>query len=68
VRLSLLMCSAVRLLFPPGSELHGVNAPAMWLKQNGGTGTNPEAWARLSGRGAILLAVMLAALWLWKRG
>ncbi len=68
---SLLLSSAIRMLFPPATQqLHGVNAPADWLKQAGGSGENPpdliRALKALAALGTVLLLV-LGALELWKR-
>jgi len=62
--MSLLLSSAVRMLFPPATQqLHGANAPADWLKQTGGSGENLRALAAI---GAVLLLI-LVVLQLWKR-
>jgi hypothetical protein len=52
--MSLLLSSGVRLLFPPVTDrLQGVNAPALWLKQDGRTGEDSQG---------ILQAVLIAAI------
>ena len=54
--MSLLLSSAVRLLFPPVTDrLQGVNAPALWLKQDGGTGENTQGVTQ-----AIVIAAIVA--------
>jgi len=62
--MSLLLSSAVRMLFPPiTDQLQGVNAPALWLK-------NPPAAMRVFKGIAAIVAVLLIVLlgYLWKRG
>jgi hypothetical protein len=52
--MSLLLSSAVRLLFPPVTDrLQGVNAPALWLKQEADAGENKHG---------IMQAVLIAAI------
>ncbi len=54
--MSLLLSSAVRLLFPPVTDrLQGVNAPALWLKQDGGTGEDSQGITQ-----AIVVAAIVA--------
>jgi hypothetical protein len=61
--MSLLLSSAVRMLFPPATQqLHGANAPADWLKQSGGSGEKFKALPAI----AAALLLLLAALRLWK--
>jgi hypothetical protein len=66
--MSLLLCSAVRMLFPPGAgQVQGANAPpALWLKQAGQGGGDWECWPRLIHRGGLLLLAALAAIWIWR--
>jgi hypothetical protein len=70
---SLLLSSAVRMLFPPGmDQLQGGNAPALWLKQAGGAGENsPGIIPGVKGVAAVVAAaitLMFIAYHLWKRG
>jgi hypothetical protein len=68
--MSLLLSSAVRVLFPPVTDrLQGVNAPALWLKQDGGTGDNTPGvtqTALLAAIVAVALCVVVAYR-IWKR-
>jgi hypothetical protein len=60
---SLLLCSAIRLLFRPAAhQLQGAAAPAFWLKQTGGT-IGPRAILVLKTI-AALVAIALTATWL----
>jgi hypothetical protein len=68
--MSLLLSSAVRLLFPPVTgQLKGVNAPALWLKQDGGTGEDSQGVTQT----ALIVAIVAVALCvvvayrIWKR-
>jgi hypothetical protein len=56
--MSLLLSSAVRLLFPPATnQLQGANAPALWLKQAGGSdGTAKGITLVFKGVAAIVAA------------
>lgn len=68
--MGLLLSSAVRVLFPPVTDrLQGVNAPALWLKQDGGTGDNTPGvtqTALLAAIVAVALCVVVAYR-IWKR-
>ena len=71
--ISLLLSSAVRMLFPPATDrLQGANVPADWLKQSGGSLGSPEGSIRVvKGVAAIvavviLLLVLLIAYQAWK--
>jgi hypothetical protein len=70
--MSLLLSCAVRMLFPPATQQpHSANAPADWLKQDGGGGEIPQALSRaLTTLPAIAAALLLilVALHFWKRG
>jgi hypothetical protein len=62
--MSLLLSSAVRMLFPPATHrLQGANAPAFWLKQTGGPTGNRQGLILL-----VVLVVLVVAYQLWKRG
>jgi hypothetical protein len=62
--MSLLLSSAVRMLFPPATEqLQGANAPAFWLKQAGGPAGNRQGLILV-----VVLVVLVVAYQLWKRG
>ena len=69
--MSLLLSSAVRMLFPPITDrLQGANAPAPWLKQTGGPAGNPQGIIRVVKGVAAIVAVavvVLLAYQLWKR-
>lgn len=66
--MSLLLSSAVRMLFPPAADqLQGVNAPAHWLKQAHEPPGNRLGHSR-AGAIAGVLIVLLVAYRLWKRG
>jgi hypothetical protein len=62
--MSLLLCSAVRLLFPPVmNQLQGVNAPALWLKRGGGSdGALRGITLALQGIATVVAAAMLGTL------
>jgi len=66
--LSLLLSSAVRMLFPPVSDqLQGANVPADWLKQSGGSLGNAGTSTRaIKGVGAIV-AVVIVGTWMADR-
>jgi len=71
--ISLLLSSAVRMLFPPATDrLQGANVPADWLKQSGGSLGNPEgSIGVVKGVAAIvavviLLLILLIAYQAWK--
>jgi uncharacterized membrane protein YagU involved in acid resistance len=61
--MSLLLSSGVRLLFPPVTDrLQGVNAPALWLKQDGGTSENTQGIAQAVLIAAVIAGAMICAL------
>ncbi len=68
---SLVLSSAVRMLFPPPSDrLQGINVPADWLKPasasfHAGAGTGGAQRTRLL---TLLLVVLLLVYVVWKRG
>ena len=68
---SLVLSSAVRMLFPPPADrLQGINVPADWLKpsstsSSAGTGTGGVPRTRLL---TLLLVVLLLVYVVWKRG
>jgi len=68
--MSLLLSSAIRMLFPPATDrLQGANAPALWLKQAGGSAGNPRGVIRVVKGMAAIVAVALVvwiAYQLWK--
>jgi hypothetical protein len=64
--MSLVLSSAVRMLFPPDADqLQVANAPALWLKQAGGSAGNPQGL--ILGVVAIvvvaIIGVWIADLW-----
>ena len=68
--MSLLLSSAIRLLFPPVTDrLQGVNAPALWLKQDGGTGENTQGVTQAALIAAIVAVALcvVVAYRIWKR-
>lgn len=73
--MSLLLSSAVRLSFPPTTDqLQGANAPALWLKQAGGSGGNPQGIIGVvkGVAGIVAAAAVVLFVWtayqIWKRG
>ncbi len=69
--MSLLLTSAVRLLFPPVTDrLQGVNAPALWLKQDRGTGQDTPGVSQAALIAAIVAVAVcvVVAYRIWKRG
>jgi hypothetical protein len=60
----LILSSVVRILFPPVSDqLQGANAPAAWLKQNGGSRGSSSGLVRIiQGITGLVAAVALGAL------
>jgi hypothetical protein len=65
---SLLLSSAVRLLFPPAADqLQGANVPADWLKQSAPSLGNPEASIRVAKLFAAVVALFIAGTWLADR-
>ena len=70
---SLLLSSAIRMLFPPGmDQLQGANAPVLWLKQAGGAGENTQGIIPVvKGVAAVVAAAIILifiAYHLCKRG
>ena len=68
--MSLLLSSAIRMLFPPATQqLQGANVPADWLKQAGGSGENPPGLIAHSRRCAAIGAALfvVVAFRMWKR-
>ena len=69
--MSLLLSSGVRLLFPPVTDrLQGVNAPALWLKHDGGTGEDTQGVTQAALIAAIVAVALcvVVAYRIWKRG
>jgi hypothetical protein len=73
--ISLLVSSAVRMLFPPvADQLRGSRVPAGWLKESGGLAENPGTGIRATALpkrwlvtlGFILLLVLMIAYQVWK--
>jgi hypothetical protein len=65
--LSLLLSSAVRMMFPPASDqLQGVNVPADWLKRSGSHGNAESGTRFLIGVTAVATVVMIGA-WMLDR-
>jgi hypothetical protein len=63
--MSLLLCSAVRLLFPPAADqLQGVNAPALWLKQAGGSDGAAKEIAPVFKDVAAIVAAVVVGVWI----
>lgn len=62
--LSLLLSSAIRLLFPPASaQVQGANAPAFWLRQGSGAGGSAQAFFRvLKAAAAVFMAIVVGWL------
>ena len=66
--MSLLLSSAVRLLFPPVTDrLQGTNAPALWLKQAGGSDGSTKGIVLVFKAVAAIVAAVIAYQF-WKRG
>jgi hypothetical protein len=62
---SLLLTSGVRMLFPPGTDqLQGANAPALWLKQAGGSAGNAEGILVVVKSVAAIVAVAIIGAWM----
>jgi hypothetical protein len=62
--MSLLLSSAVRMLFPPATQwFHGANVPADWLKQSGGSGEKFKTLPAIAA--AFLLLLVALRLWKW---
>ena len=63
--MSLLLTSAVRMLFPPLTRhLQQVNAPALWLKQAGGPAGDTRGLIRAVKGIAALVAVAIVETWM----
>ncbi len=62
--IGLILSSVVRILFPPvSSQLQGANAPAAWLKQDGGSRGGSSGVVRMiQGITGVVAAVALTAL------
>jgi PadR family transcriptional regulator PadR len=69
VAMSILLSSAIRLLFPPPTdELQGANAPAVWLKQTGGEPAGVVEQITLIFRNvAAIAASLLVGAWMADR-
>jgi hypothetical protein len=66
--LSLLLSSAVRMLFPSATDhLQGANVPADWLKQSGGSLGNAEASPRAFKSVAAIVAAVTVGAWMADR-
>ena len=66
--LSLLLSSAVRMLFPPVSEqLQGANVPADWLKQSSGSLGNAGTSTRAVKGVAAIVAAVIVGTWMADR-
>lgn len=62
---SLLLSSALRMLFPPVTgQLLGANAPAFWLKQAGASSENPAKIVRALKGIAAVVTVVTIGTWL----
>jgi hypothetical protein len=63
--LSLLLSSAVRMLFPPATDqLQGANVPADWLKQSSGSLGNAGTSTRVVKGVAAIVAVVIVGTWM----
>jgi hypothetical protein len=63
--LSLLLSSAVRMLFPPATDqLQGANVPADWLKRSSGSLGNAGTSARAVKGVAAIVAAVIAGAWM----
>lgn len=63
--MSLLLASAVRMLFPPFSEsLHGAGAPAFWLKRAGGPEGVSTGLVRVLQAVVAILAGLIVVTWM----
>ncbi len=66
--LSLLLSSAVRMLFPPATDqLQGANVPAHWLKQSGGSPGNPQGDIRVLKAIFVIVTVAIVGTWMFTR-
>ena len=63
--ISLLLSSAVRMLFPPATDqLQGANVPADWLKRSSGSLGNAGTSARAVKGVAAIVAAVIAGAWM----
>jgi hypothetical protein len=63
--MSLLLSSAVRMLLPPTTDqLQGANAPALWLRQAGGSSGNPQGIIRVVKGVTSIVAVAVVGTWM----
>jgi len=63
--LSLLLSSAIRMLFPPPTnQLQGVNAPALWLKRAGAPAPIAQGTNRIAKYAFAVAAVAIAGSWI----
>lgn len=66
--MSFLLCSAVRMLFPPvADQLQGANAPAQWLKQAGGSPGNAQGDIRVLKAIFVIVTAAIAGTWMLTR-
>ena len=66
--MSLLLSSAVRMLFPPAADqLQGANLPAHWLKQAGGSLGNLQSSIRVVKGVAAIVGVVIVGTWMADR-
>jgi hypothetical protein len=66
--MSLLLLSAVRLLFPPVTDqLLGTNAPALWLQQAGGSRGGPQGIIRFLKGISAVVALVIVGTWITER-
>lgn len=72
--MSLLLASAVRMLFAPfAGSLKGAAGPALWLKRAAGTDGSLEVWVRIlqgvvAVLGCLIIGYLAFCLRSWKRG
>jgi hypothetical protein len=63
--MSLLLCSAIRLLFPPaGGQVQAANTPAFWLKQPGGAEGSAKGTTLVLKSVAGVIAAAAAGAWM----
>jgi hypothetical protein len=66
--MSLLLSSAVRMLFPPVTDqLLGANAAALWLKQAGGSRGGPHRIIRILKGISAIVALAMVGTWIAER-
>ena len=66
--MSLLLSSAVRMLFPPVTgQLLGANAPALWLKQAGGSHGSTQGLIRVLKGISVIVALAVIGTWIAER-